>query len=202
MIGKSHVTQSRRDVPHAGSPALEPEIESLPFVGRTWYTRGPSYWFRRALMSLFFLVLTALWVWFLWAVVQAVDSQSGRTSSTVLLVIVIVAGFATGWFFLGTLPRGQSRQPSRREAVGTAGIGAAAGTLARAGGMWAGVFLLFGTILTWGPLAVMSIRTFTPVLYGEVEARDRLELWYQKHGRTPPWHGGTAPWDRGPVPSV
>jgi hypothetical protein len=48
----------------------------------------------------------------------------------------------------------------------------------------------------------MSIRTFTPVLYGELEARDRLELWYQKHGRTPPWHAGTAPWDRGPNPRV
>jgi hypothetical protein len=153
-------------------------------------------------MSLFFLVLTALWIWFLLAVVQGVDSQQGRTSSTVLLVIVIVAGFVTGWFFLGTLPRGQSKRPSRSEAVGTAGAGAAAGTLARAGGMWAGVFLLFGTILTWGPLAVMSIRTFTPVLYGELEARDRLELWYQKHGRTPPWHGGTAPWGRDAAPRV
>ncbi len=201
-MGKSHMTQSRRDVPHAGSPALEPEIESLPFVGRTWYTRGPSYWFRRALMSLFFLVLTALWVWFLWAVVRGVDSQQGRTSSTVLLVIVIIAGFVTGAFFWGTLPRGQSKQPSRRETWGASGTGAAAGTLARAGGMWAGFFLLFGTILTWGPLAVMSVRSFTPVLHGELEARDRLELWYQKHGRTPPWHGGTAPWDRGTAPTA
>jgi hypothetical protein len=153
-------------------------------------------------MSSFFLLLTALEVWFLWAVVQGVDSQTGRTSSTVLLVIVIVAGFVAGSFFWGTLPRGQSRQPSRPEIWGAPGIGAAVGTLARAGGMLAGVFLLFATILTWGPLAVMSIRTFTPVLYAELEARDRLELWYQKHGRTPPWHAGTAPWDRGPKPRV
>ena len=153
-------------------------------------------------MSSFFLLLTALWVWLLWAVVQGVDSQTGRTSSTVLLVIVIVAGFVTGSFFWGTLPRRQSRQPSRPETWGAPGIGAAVGTLARAGGMLAGVFLLFATILTWGPLAVMSIRTFTPVLYAELEARDRLELWYQNHGRTPPWHDGTAPWDRGPKPRV
>jgi hypothetical protein len=153
-------------------------------------------------MSLFFLVLTALLIWFLLAVIQGVDSQQGRTPSTVLLIIVIVAGFVTGWFFLGTLPRGQSKRPSRSEAVGTAGAGAAAGTLARASGMWAGAFLLFGTILTWGPLAVMSIRSFTPVLYGELEARDRLELWYRKQGRTPPWHGGTAPWDRGTAPRI
>src|SRR5260370_15818084 len=88
-------------VPDAGSPALEPEIESLPFVGKTWYRRGPSYWFRRALMSSFFLLLTALWVWFLWAVVQGVDAQTGRTSSTVLLVIVIVAGAVNRLFFFG-----------------------------------------------------------------------------------------------------
>jgi hypothetical protein len=185
------MTESRRDFTHGGSPVVEPEIESLPFVGRTWYTRGASYWFRRALMSLFFLVLTALWIWLLWAVIQEVDSHSGRTSSTVLLVIVIVAGLVTGRLFLGTLPRGQSSQPSRRET----GYGVAIGA-------FAGVFLLVGAILTWGPLAVMSIRTFTPVLYGELEARDRLELWYQKHGRTPPWHGGTAPWDRGAAPSA
>jgi hypothetical protein len=25
---------------HTGSPALEPKIESLPWFGTTWYTRG------------------------------------------------------------------------------------------------------------------------------------------------------------------
>lgn len=67
---------------------------------------------------------------------------------------------------------------------GVAVTGAAAGTLGRAVGAWAGVFLLFGAILTWGPLVVMSIRSFTPVLYAELGARDRLEFWYHNHGCT------------------
>src|SRR5258708_19635107 len=110
-MSKTHMAQSRGDLPRSGSSALAPEIESLPFVGRTWYTRGASYWFRRALMSLFFLALTAFWIWLLWSVIQAVDSQSGRTSSTVLLVIVIFPGFPPGWSFLGPLPPGHPIHP-------------------------------------------------------------------------------------------
>src|SRR5260370_38727281 len=120
-------------VPDAGSPALEPEIESLPFVGKTWYRRGPSYWFRRALMSSFFLLLTALWVWFLWAVVQGVDAQTGRTSSTVLLVIVIVAGVGPGSFFFWWRPPRRLGTPARPVAWGRPGDGAARGPAAPAG---------------------------------------------------------------------
>src|SRR5260370_30848956 len=119
-------------VPDAGSPALEPEIESLPFVGKTWYRRGPSYWFRRALMSSFFLLLTALWVWFLWAVVQGVDAQTGRTSSTVLLVIVIVAGVLNRSFFFWALPPAPSRPPSRPRPCGVPARRAARGPPSRA----------------------------------------------------------------------
>lgn len=46
---------------HADSLRLEPEIESLPFFGTSWYTRGPSYWFRRTLLTLVCLGGVALY---------------------------------------------------------------------------------------------------------------------------------------------
>jgi len=50
---------SRGDDLHADSSRTEPDIESLPFFGTTWYRRGFSYWVRRAGLSLFVFGLVA-----------------------------------------------------------------------------------------------------------------------------------------------
>jgi hypothetical protein len=175
--------------PHADSATLDPEIESLPFVGRTWYRRGPSYWLRRALFTLFFLVLAALNVAFLVAVaLNGRNSQQDRIGSEVLLVLAVVVGLATGIWLWRQIPPADSKPPARRAVMTGVGTGAAAGTLARAvGGVLAGAFLLIAAILTVGPLVVVCLKSLTPVMYQERKARERLEPWFEARGRLAPW---------------
>lgn len=179
------MTQPMMNSSNGSSASLEPAIESLPFVGRTWYTRGPSYWLRRALFTLFFLALAALNVAFLVAVALNGKDRSG---SDVLLVLAVVVGLATGIWLWRHVPPADSKAPSRRAIVSGAGTGAAAGSLARAvGGVFAGAFLLVAAILTLGPLVVMCLKSLAPVMYQERMARERLEPWFQARGRIAPW---------------
>jgi hypothetical protein len=195
------MTQPSTHAGHAASRPLEPEIDSLPLVGKTWYRRGPSYWVRRVLISLFFFVLAALDLALIGSIlVSGLRTEQGRAGSAVLLGVLIVVGFVTGRLMWGRLPPGQYRQPSSSSVWGPAGTGAAIGTLLRTGPL-AGFFILFGSIFTAGPLVVLFLRSFPRVLYGESEARDRLEAWYREHGRPVPWQGGQAPWDGGPISS-
>jgi lipopolysaccharide/colanic/teichoic acid biosynthesis glycosyltransferase len=185
-MGSSVMTQPVMNSSDGNSAPLEPAIESLPFVGRTWYTRGPSYWFRRALFTLFFLALAALNMAFLMAVALTVKDRIG---GEVLLVLAVVVGLASGIWLWRHIPPADSKAPSRRATVSGAGTGAAAGTLARAvGGVFAGAFLLVAAILTVGPLVVVVLKSLTPVMYQERKARERLEPWFRAQGRVAPWH--------------
>jgi hypothetical protein len=173
-----------------GESTLEPEIESLPWFGTSWYARGPSYWFRRVVMTLLCLGVVGLYAGIIGGVLlSGLNSQDGRVVSTVLLVLVVVVGFATGIWIWRRSPGGQSAQPSRRTIWGVAGTGAAAGTLVRAGWLLGGVLIFFGAILTSGLVVVLLIKSFTPVLEPEQQARERLEPWFREHGRTAPWQG-------------
>jgi hypothetical protein len=196
------VTHSGTGSTHAASRPLEPEIESLPLVGKTWYRRGPAYWIRRVLISLFFFALAALDLALIGSILlSSLNSEQGRAGSAILFVLLVVVGIATGRLMWGRLPPGQYRRPSSRSVWGSGGAGAAMGILLRAGPL-AGFFILFGSIFTAGPLVVLFLRSFPRVLYGESEARKSLEAWYHGHGRPVPWHGGAAPWDRGTAPRV
>jgi len=200
-MSRNHVTHRGPSPTHAGSVPLDPEIESLPLVGKTWYRRGPSYWFRRVLISLFFFVLAALDLALIASIIgSSLGTEQGRVGSAVVLVLLVVVGIATGRLMWGKLPPGQYQRPSSRSVWGSAGTGAAIGTLLRTGPL-AGFFILFGSIFTAGPLVVLFLRSFPSVTYGESEARDRLQAWYRAHGRAVPWHGGPAPWDGGRVSS-
>ena len=179
------MSQPKMDSSNRGSAPPEPAIESLPFVGRTWYARGPSYWFRRALFTLFFLALAAINMTFLVAVAR---NGQNRIVSEALLALAVVVGLATGIWLWRHIPPAETKPPSRRTAVSSAGTGAAAGTLARAvGGVLAGAFLLVAAILTVGPLVVVFLKSLSPVMYQERKARERLEPWFRARGRLAPW---------------
>jgi hypothetical protein len=174
---------------HTGSPSLEPKIESLPWFGTSWFTRGPSYWFRRALLSLMFLGIVAVELWILGLLLEAVrPTPNGQIVSVVILGVVVVVGVATGLWLWRRQSAGQSERVSRRAIWGGASAGAAAGVLARAGSVLGAFFIVFGAIFTVGPFAVLFLMSFTPVPSPERQARERLERWYQEHGRTVPWH--------------
>jgi hypothetical protein len=171
---------------------MEPEVESLPILGRTWYARGRSYWFRRALFTLFCLGIVALYVGIIGSVLLAssgLSAQEDRIVKAVLLLLVVGAGVAEGVWLWRRRP-GLSKPPSRGVIAGGVGAAAIVLILARAGVGLAGVLFFFVAIFTSGLVAVMFLKSLTPVLYGERQARASLEPWFRERGRAAPWNAG------------
>lgn len=164
--------------------AAQPEIESIPWFGTSWYRRGPDYWWRRFLLSLVLLAVVAIYVAIIGAVLlTGLDTHSGRNASAALLVIVVVTSIATG-IWMWRRPEGGSERV--RGLTGAAAGGAALGTLARAGLVLGYVVMFLGAVLTLGPMLVLFIKSITnPHVYVERRARERLERWNLKNGRSP-----------------
>lgn len=95
-------------------------IEHVPILGTTWYTRGASYWARRALMA---TVMFIAWVGSVFitaaVVVTMVRSAASTAAKTIGLLIVAAtlaysATWATRWF------RRASEQRKRGEPASSA----------------------------------------------------------------------------------
>jgi hypothetical protein len=171
---------------------MEPEIESIPILGRTWYARGRSYWFRRVLFTLFCLGVVAIYLGIFGIVLlspSGLPAQEDRTVKAVLLLLVVVAGVAEA-VWLWRRPPGLSKPPSRGVIAGGVGAAAIVLMLARAGVGLGGVLFFFGAAFTFGLVAVMFLKSFTPVPYAERRARSSLEPWFRERGRTAPWNAG------------
>jgi hypothetical protein len=107
--GHHHTARHRQPAGDAG-----PEIESLPWFGTTWYTGGPAYWLRRALLSLLMLLVLALIAGIVAIfVVPIFGSSGGRTPGLIALGIVTAVSLVT---FVWTWRR-MSRTPDFREKV-------------------------------------------------------------------------------------
>jgi uncharacterized membrane protein YfcA len=156
-----------------GEHVPQPSIESLPWIGRTWYHRGFSYWARRAALSLLLLGLAALDVAILgWILVPMLRNDYQRPAGIVLLTVVVVAGIAMGVWVWRRDPN-RDRASSRR-AVALGGAGGAAGAFSAAAGGIGAVLIPLAALITVGPMLVYFIRSLTPVPFLERKARERL----------------------------
>ena len=153
----------------------EPEIESLPWVGRTWYHRGPSYWALRASLSLIFLLLAVVDAAILgWILVPMLQNSYQRLPGLFLLGVVVVVGAATSVWIWRRDPS-RDRVSSRRTVALGAG-GGAAGAFAGAMGGIAAIIFPLAALITVGPMLVYFIKSLTPVPALERKARERLRL--------------------------
>jgi amino acid transporter len=159
----------------ASMPAaeLEPEIESLPFLGRTWYRRGPSYWVRRVLFTLFWLGLVALDVVVFRFVLLPTLTQN---AAGVFLLVVIVVGVAS---FVWLWRRSPSTQPElplpRRKTLNRIGTVVAFGALVLAAVVTGGGIFFWLLPFCIGFFVVAFLKSLAPVTFLERQARERLE---------------------------
>jgi hypothetical protein len=72
-----------------------PEVECLPFVGRTWYRRGPAYWLRRACLSLFTLMLLAAYLSVVFGISLGINNKVGKI--IFLTILLISCGLTVVW---------------------------------------------------------------------------------------------------------
>jgi hypothetical protein len=161
---------------------MQPEIESLPVIGTTWYQRGLAYWSRRVALSVFFLALLALDVAIVASIlVPMLQSDSQKPPGLFLLMVVLVVGTAMGIWVWRRDPDADRGSATRAGGAAAAG-GAASGTLARAGSGLGAVLIPMAAVITVGPMVVYFIKSLTPVPPPERRARGRLERWHQQHG--------------------
>ncbi|MBK0868301.1 hypothetical protein INP57_15920 [Saccharopolyspora sp. HNM0986] len=164
-------------------------IEKIPFLGATWYTRGPDYWFRRVLASILMfiglMVTTAITGGLIGAIVTS--SVALPVKVVALLVIASAIGYSLVRAFAafirvekdrsaGKLLRpglDSSKAIARNRRYGGAGIVVAA--LARVGSFLAGALLVVSVVFCFGWFVVLFIWTFQKELGVEHDARVRHE---------------------------
>jgi hypothetical protein len=152
-------------------------VEKIPWLGTTWYERGLAYWALRLALTLFAVVFLALFTAILVLFLQGVYQSSQRHAWFYgLLAFEIVFSLATG----GYLTYRMIKHPvtattddlaaARPRVRGAAGVG----ILARSGSVLAQLFIVLVAALSYGLWAAATMRSLSPVLPTERQARQRL----------------------------
>jgi hypothetical protein len=152
-------------------------VERVPWLGTTWYERGPAYWARRLALTVFVLAILALYTAIVALFLAGVYDSSGRHAWFYgLLAFEIVFSVLTGGYFLYRMIRhpafttAAGLAAARRRPSGAGGLG----ILARSGFVLGQVLIVLIAALTYGLWAAALVRTLSPSLPAEREARRRL----------------------------
>lgn len=135
------------------------EIPELRFVGTTWYDRGWRYWWLRIWLSIFWLLVTALFVAvigiFISAILSLVSGMAGRILVVVLCAMPIIGSCLSAYVQLRRTPeeRAANFPVSFRDREDTSGVpiaGAAGAGAAAVGASLASFILALSTLFVVG----------------------------------------------------
>lgn len=152
-------------------------MESVPWLGTTWYERGLAYWARRSALTGFAAAILALFTAILVLFLQGVYRSSGRHAWFYgLLWFEIVLSLATGGYLLYRMIKhpatttAASLAATRRRIGGAGGLG----ILARSGFVLAQLLIVLIAALSYGLWTAALVRSLSPVLPVERQARQRM----------------------------
>jgi hypothetical protein len=152
-------------------------VQSVPWLGTTWYERGGAYWARRLGLTVFVLAILALYTTIVVLFLAGVYGSSGRHAWFYgLLGFEIVFSVLTGGYFLYRMisrpafTTAAGLAAARRRPAGAAGLG----ILARSGFVLGQLAIVLIAALTYGLWAAALARSLSPSLPAEAEARRRL----------------------------
>lgn len=153
-------------------------VPDIPALGTTWYERRRPYWLRRLGMTVFAALAVSLFVAILADVLYAVYQDSPR-ACYVLVGLEAVFSLATGGYMFHRLvrhpaPLSETLHGPRRPWTRLGKVGAGTGVLARAGSALAGCFIVAAAALGLGIWVAFLLRSLTPVLPTERQARQKL----------------------------
>lgn len=161
-----------------GPPALTPDTtpETLPVLGTTWYDHRGTYWFRRVVYSLLMAITVVIETAILVGIWGGIASTPGR------FVFALLEGCLTLWtgaaVFRSMRAMGRSGlhprkpvSPTASERPGT--TGSLLGVLARVNSLLGTTLLVIGSVLTYGCVLTIFLRSFLPQLDVERRARSR-----------------------------
>lgn len=200
---------------HRSSEEHGPKIESMPWVGTTWYRGGPAYWLRRALLSLFFLALCVFVAWidgilvsvFYWGSTRGAPDRAAGLVALGIVIVVTIVSFVYMWT---QTDRPRSDRERDREvkgififeyirlgyrwivlilAVASLVVGGVIGRSMAAGATaLVGLFFFGGAMCLLGPMLFLFMKSLTPVPEPVRLAREEVDAWYSAHG-----HDGLEP---------
>lgn len=152
-------------------------VTSIPWLGTTWYERAGAYWARRLALTVFVLAILALYTAIVVLFLTGVYDSSGRHAWFYgLLAFEIMFSVLTGGYFLYRMIRhpafttAAGLAAARRRPAGASGLG----ILARSGFVLAQLVIVLIAALTYGLWAAALVRSLSPSLPAEREARRRL----------------------------
>ncbi|MGH3720296.1 MAG: hypothetical protein ACRDRI_15915 [Pseudonocardiaceae bacterium] len=163
-------TKAGKNAPHG------PVVVSLPFLGRSWYRRGPAYWLRRALWSFCCLLILIMFSLMTGGLINAIATASipmwVRILLLTLIAAAIVRSMTKAWGAFNVVNRarqrgeavslaqasGDDRTYRQRRRASTGGVGL--GALARAGSTAAGGLLVISVIVNFGWGVVLFLASF------------------------------------------
>jgi hypothetical protein len=152
-------------------------VNSVPWLGTTWYERGLAYWSRRLALTIFALGILALYTTIVALFLSGVYDSSGRHAWFYgLLAFEIVFSVISGGYFLYRMIRHPaittvaSLAAARRRPTGASGLG----ILARSGVVVAQLLIVLIAALTYGLWAAALVRSLSPSFPVERQARQRM----------------------------
>lgn len=149
----------------------------LPIIGTTWYERKTSYWLRRVWYTILMAITVAIETVILAAIWADLKSTTGRIifavveASYTLAISAIVFRKLRKSYAAEGIPRQPLATSRARGAEKTGGL---IGVLTRAGSASGAVFIVVGSLLTYGLVLTIFLRSFLPRLDGESQARAAL----------------------------
>lgn len=195
------------------------EIESVPFFGTTWYTGGPSYWLRRALISVAVLAIFGVIAGIVGGMLSLLLGDPADHTAGLVVVGVgaaaNIAGFVWTWRRMDRAP--DARQIKREDmeltffligwravgwivlsliVVGTV-IGAARGQSVVSVAVGLGGLTFFGlAVCLVGPMLAVFLRTLVTETPAVRLAREEADEWHREHGHENPGQAEPPTTDR------
>lgn len=140
------------------------EIESIPYFGTTWYERGASYWFRRAVWSLICVCALTIFALVTWGLCEAIATAPisiwVRLAILAVVAAAIVRSSLKAWsaFDVVNQARRSGKAVSLAEASGEAPrTYAERRRLAVTGGSTTGALAATGSVLGSGLLVISAV---------------------------------------------
>ncbi|MFI6167465.1 hypothetical protein ACIBCN_11815 [Nocardia sp. NPDC051052] len=173
------------------------EFPRIPFLGTSWYGRGFVYWIRRAMATLFVVLVCVFPVWGVGIVIDLIARDTrgpARSGLLAVAILVICWSFYTGFRSIAQTKReehllltGQQDDGGAKKAQRAGkGAGLGLGAAAYGGAPIAGAILVVGQLFIVGWLAALLIKTLgrysgPPEIRAILAVRD----WYQQHPEIP-----------------
>lgn len=156
--------------------------DKLPIIGTSWHTRGAGYWLRRVCYTLLMAIAVAVETVVLYGIWQSISFTAGR-----IIFVVVEGGLSLvtgGVIFVGMRRMGTPKdkllkRPSTATAKRAGAAGAAIGVLAGIGSIIGALFIVLGSLLTYGLVLTLLVRSLLPQLDVERQAamkKRRLQL--------------------------